>query len=69
MGKPLSMDLRDRVVAAVEGGVSRRRAAARFGVSISSAIRWTTLSRRTGDVRPGVKAATSVRVGLRPTRL
>ena len=52
MGKPLSMDLRDRVVAAVEGGVSRRRAAAQFGVSISSAIRWTTLSRRTGDVRP-----------------
>ena len=52
MGTPLSMDLRDRVVAAVEGGVSRRRAAARFGVSISSAIRWTTLSRRTGDVRP-----------------
>jgi len=52
MGKPLSIDLRDRVVAAVEGGISRRRAAAQFGVSISSAIRWTTLSRRTGDVRP-----------------
>lgn len=52
MGKPLSVDLRDRVVAAVEGGMSRRRAASRFGVSISSAIRWTSLSRRTGDVRP-----------------
>ena len=52
MGKPLSVDLRDRVVAAVEGGMSRRQAAVRFGVSISSAIRWTSLSRRTGDVRP-----------------
>ena len=52
MGKPLSVDLRDRVVAAVKGGMSRRQAASRFGVSISSAIRWTSLSRRTGDVRP-----------------
>ncbi len=52
MGKPLSVDLPDRVVAAVAGGMSRRQAAARFGVSISSAIRWTSLSRRTGDVRP-----------------
>ncbi len=52
MGKPLSMDLRSRVVSAVDGGVSRRKAAERFGVSISSAIRWTSLSRRTGDVRP-----------------
>ena len=52
MGKPISVDLRDRVVAAVRGGMSRRQAAARFGVSISSAIRWTSLLRRMGDVRP-----------------
>lgn len=52
MAKALSVDLRDRVVAAVEGGLSRRKAAARFGVSISSAIRWTTLLRSTGGVRP-----------------
>lgn len=52
MGKPLSLDLRERVVAAVDGGLSRRKAAERFGVSISSAIRWTSLRRRTGDVRP-----------------
>jgi len=52
MGKPLSLDLRERVVAAVDGGLSRRKAADRFGVSISSAIRWTSLRRRTGDVRP-----------------
>jgi transposase len=52
MGKPLSVDLRKRVVAAVDEGLSRRKAAERFGVSISSAIRWTSLRRRTGDVRP-----------------
>jgi transposase len=52
MSKPLSVDLRERVVAAVDGGLSRRKAAERFGVSISSAIRWTAQVRRTGDVRP-----------------
>jgi transposase len=52
MGKPLSVDLRSRVIAAVDGGLSRRQAAERFGVSVSSAIRWTSLARRTGDVRP-----------------
>ena len=52
MSKPLSVDLRERVVAAVEGGLSRRKAAERFGVSISSAIRWTAQVRRTGDVHP-----------------
>ena len=39
MGKPMSVDLRERVVA-VDGGMSRHKAAERFGVSISSAIRW-----------------------------
>ena len=52
MSKPLSVDLRERVVAAVDGGLSRRKAAERFGVSISSAVRWTAQVRRTGDVQP-----------------
>ena len=52
MGKPMSVDLRERVVAAVDGGMSRRGAAERFGVSISSAIRWTSRARRSGSVRP-----------------
>jgi putative transposase len=48
------LDLRERVVAAVEGeGMSRRRAAARFGVSCSSAIKWLNRLRRTGTVAPG----------------
>lgn len=33
------------VVAAIDGGLSRRGAAARFGVSVSSAIRWHQLAR------------------------
>lgn len=53
MSKALSVDLRDRVIAAIEGGMSCRQAAARFGVSASSAIRWRALKRERGDVRPG----------------
>jgi transposase len=40
MAKALSMDLRERVIAAVDEGMSRRQAAERFGVSASSAVRW-----------------------------
>jgi transposase len=53
MSKALSVDLRDRVVAAMEGAMSCRQAALRFGVSASSAIRWRMLARAKGDVRPG----------------
>jgi len=45
--------LRDRVVVAIESGMSCRQAALRLGASASSAIRWRTLARRKGDVRPG----------------
>lgn len=54
MSRPCSMDLRERVVAAVEQeGLSRNQAAARFGVAPSSAIKWVALFRRTGSVAPG----------------
>jgi transposase len=52
MPKPLSYDLRARVLAAVDGGLSCRQAAERFGVSPSSAIRWQALRRSGGDARP-----------------
>ncbi len=52
MARALSCDLRQRVVEAIKQGLSRRQAAARFGVSPSSAIRWAQLSRTTGDVTP-----------------
>ncbi|MFN3677012.1 MAG: IS630 family transposase, partial [Sphingomonas pseudosanguinis] len=40
MPRVLSQDLRERVVAAIDGGMSCRAAATRFGVSAASAIRW-----------------------------
>ncbi len=52
MSKALSLDLRTRVLAAIAGGLSCRQAAARFGVSASSAIRWRAREREHGDARP-----------------
>jgi len=53
MSKPYSMDLRERVVAAVEeAGMSRRKAAAHFGVSVRVAIEWVRRFRETGSVAP-----------------
>ena len=48
MAKPLSEDLRMRVVRAVEGGMSRRAAAERFGVSPASAVRFVKEWRESG---------------------
>ena len=54
MGKPYSMDLRERVVAAVmTGGLSCNQAAKQFGVGISTAINWMQRLRETGSVAPG----------------
>jgi transposase len=52
MAGPLSTDLRERVVAAVLAGESCRSAAAQFGVSVSSAIKWSRRYRQTGSVAP-----------------
>ncbi len=52
MARALSCDLRQRVVEAIKHGLSRHQAAARFGVSVSSAIRWAALERTTGEVTP-----------------
>lgn len=54
MSKALSVDLRQRVVAAVrDEGLSHRAAAARFRVSTASISRWRALERQSGDLRPG----------------
>ena len=53
MPQVLSQDLRERVVAAVDGGMSCRAAATRFGVSAASAIRWRQLVLQNGT--PAVK--------------
>jgi len=54
MARPYSVDLRERVVAAVEkGGMSRRQAAAQFGLGINTVIVWVRRLRATGSVAPG----------------
>ncbi|MFQ6018870.1 MAG: IS630 family transposase [Kiloniellaceae bacterium] len=52
MSRPLSNDLRHRVVSAVDGGMTRRAAAERFGVAASTAVRWVHQWRQTGSVEP-----------------
>ncbi|HUF44944.1 MAG TPA: IS630 family transposase [Aestuariivirgaceae bacterium] len=52
MATALSNDLRKRVLAAVDGGMSCRQAAEHFGVSAASAIRWNDRRRREGNFAP-----------------
>ena len=53
MARAYSLDLRERVVAAIEEGLSTHQAAARFSIGISTAGAWARLKRSQGDVRPG----------------
>jgi putative transposase len=53
MARPLSTDLRERVVAAVIDGESCRAVSARFGVAVSSVVKWFQRYRATGSVAPG----------------
>ena len=50
MPKPYSADLRVRVVEAVDEGATRQEAAERFGVSVSSAVRWHQVWRHEGTI-------------------
>ena len=54
MSKAYSLDLRTRLVRAVEAeGMSRRAAAERFGVAASTAVKWLKRVAGTGSVAPG----------------
>lgn len=52
MGKPHSLDIRERVVAMVEGGQSCRAAARHFRVGDSTAIRMMQRRKKTGMITP-----------------
>ena len=51
MTRALSQDLRDRVIAAVDNGLSCNGAAQRFGIAISSAVRWVRAWRVEGRAK------------------
>ena len=54
MARPLSRDLRQRVVAAVlDGGLSNNKAAARFGIAVSTANLWVRKFKATGSLHHG----------------
>src|SRR3546814_4896708 len=55
MGKPYSLDLRERIVGYVEEGHSARAAAGVFGVSPSTAVRLAAAQRDHGSVAPKPK--------------
>lgn len=63
MVRPYSLDLRERVVAAVDGGQSCRIVAETFGVSVASVVKWSQRRRRTGS------AAAKPMGGKRPVLL
>ena len=68
MAGAYSQDLRDRVInAVVVEGMSRRAAAARFGISGSSAIKWVERVERSGS-RTAAKMGGYKRVRLEPHR-
>jgi transposase len=52
MGKPYSLDLRERIVAFVDAGHSARAAGRVFGVSASTAVRLVDAQRRRGTLSP-----------------
>ena len=57
VSKSYSEDLRQRIVDAVDGGVSRRQAAEHYDVSVSSAIRYARRWRETGSVQAAAMGA------------
>src|SRR4051795_7248033 len=61
--RPYSQDLRDRVVASVAGGRSRRATAKIFGVSVATVVRWSQRFGTTGS------SAALAMGGRRPHRL
>ena len=48
----MSKDIREKVVKAIKGGMSRRQAAARFDVGPATAVRWAKRVETTGGVAP-----------------
>ncbi len=52
MGKPYSLDLRQRICGHIAAGNSRRAAGRIFGVSAATAVRYAAQQRERGDIAP-----------------
>ncbi len=68
MARPYSIDLRERVVAAVRAGASCRAVAARYHVAVSTVVKWMQRAARTGSVAPGKMGGHRKRI-LEPHRV
>lgn len=68
MTRSLSGDLRGRVIAAIEDGVSTREAARRFRIGISTAGAWHRRYRETGETQARKQGQRRARSSIR-TRL
>ena len=53
MGRPYSMDLRERVISRVEAGESCRSVSRAFDLGEATVIRWAKRKRETGSFAPG----------------
>jgi len=52
MARAYSIDLRERVIGAIQGGASCHQAAAQFRVAVSTAVLWAQRFRATGSAAP-----------------
>jgi len=52
MAAPLAMDLRTRVMADVEAGMSAEKAAVKYSISAKTICDWKAIKRKTGAVEP-----------------
>lgn len=68
MGHPLSMDLRSRLLAAIDNGLSCRAAAARFGVAPRRRSAGMHFGATRAPLPPNRKAVMCVRAGSRNER-
>ena len=61
--KTYSKDLREKMLAAVDGGMPRKEAVSVFGVSSATLKRWLRRRRETGDVEPNRRPGMRPRIG------
>jgi transposase len=61
MARAYSLDLRERVIAAVRSGQSRRQVAATFGLEPSTVVKWWQRYRATGEMAARPRGGSKVR--------